>query len=805
MVERHVHYDRRFGAVYPLFQLLGFSLVPLHGQAPTSLYILTVVFVSLYVACEIIVMVYSLTTPEAVFFLSDATGTFADAIQFVIPLAVPLVSLLLSLGKRTTQKRITVLMDRIDKLFESHGTAPGCLERFNYQLGQAILTTMLVYNVIPAVNEFFIISRISANRIWYRNWYLKVLFFVLIRLGDSFFLLHVHYLRNRYRFLNNELQLTVSTKVRNVSADAIHRRLVHMKVIQNLLKDLTGEVSDRFGWQLFGVITMLFICTTIDGYWMYASLHHDGNLYKVESFLCAISPLLMFFVLFTTCQRCLDEGEMTFYHLHSVYNHALPHKTIVLIEGFSKQLHNERINFSAANFFDLRLSALTTLISRMVVILIFQLCGLQTYAGPSAPFGSTLALLWCIGNCILYAGVLAYCFIERRWLFTDSRTGTGINVIPFIKSSITIVAHLVVLLEAILARGVYRALDIRVTSVDGTLDSLTNRQAGSILAQARTQFRNKLLLFGAFCGAIELGILVLVYTNPVHRVIWCLTVPSLVTIRMKHLHHAYHIDRLTARFGVLREQLESLVIGQTISPGQPQLTGDKVPPKLTSLNRWKMNSTLRPAIIDPWTLRNPAGLAKSPGPDAAFDAKHLRQLFATKSTYLTLWHAAKDLNGCCVYSQLANLLQNFIQCTCDLYTLYSLLYLNQLGDIFGFILSIVATFTALGIVLAACENCKNQVGQMGQLLYKRRGDETDLLAKMVENFSLLLQHTPIYFSLGGFFDMDFMLLKEIAAAITTYMVIFIQFMPKVEPGTDGTIGTLGNVSLANNTLNLKSE
>ncbi|XP_035914937.1 putative gustatory receptor 2a [Anopheles stephensi] len=216
----------------------------------------------------------------------------------------------------------------------------------------------------------------------------------------------------------------------------------------------------------------------------------------------------------------------------------------------------------------------------------------------------------------------------------------------------------------------------------------------------------------------------------------------------------------------------------------------------------------RPAVdIDPWTLRNPTGRAKSLGTDAPPDTKHLRRMFAAKSTYLTLWHAAKDLNGCCVYSQLANLLQNFIQCTCDLYSLYALLYLNQFGDIFGFILSIVATFTALGIVLAACENCKTQVSQLGQLLYKRRGDEADLLAKMIENFSLLLQHTPLYFSLGGFFDMDFVLLKEIAAAITTYMVIFIQFMPKEDPAaSNATIGSVNStLPLANRTLTVTLE
>uniref|UniRef100_A0A6E8VYY8 Gustatory receptor n=1 Tax=Anopheles coluzzii TaxID=1518534 RepID=A0A6E8VYY8_ANOCL len=441
----------------------------------------------------------------------------------------------------------------------------------------------------------------------------------------------------------------------------------------------------------------------------------------------------------------------------------------------------------------------------MLVTLIFQLCALQTYASTDAPLGSSLALLWCIGNCILYVGVLTFCIIERRWLFADARTGTGINFIPFIKTSITIVTHLVVLLEALIARGVYRALDVRVASVDGALGHLTDR-AASRLARARTHFRNKLLLFCAFCCAIELGILALVYSDPVQLALWCLTVPSLVIIRLKHLHHAYHIDRLTARFDILREQLESLVT-DGVSPGRPKPTeATAVPPNAqTSLIRWKMNGPSRPAVIvDSWTGLSTMKSPVSIGATSQVDRVPLRRMFVAKGTYLTLWHASKDLNGCCVYSQLANLLQNFIQCTCDLYSLYALLYLNQLDDIFAYILSIVATFTALGVVLAACENCKNQVGQMGQLLYKRlHGDEADLLAKMLENFSLLLQHTPMSFSLGGFFDMDFVLLKEIAAAITTYMVIFIQFMPKEDTPTDAT--TASNSTLANSTTTVTPE
>ncbi|XP_053673507.1 putative gustatory receptor 28b [Anopheles nili] len=368
--QAHVPYDRRFGSVYPLFQLLGFSLVPLKGQALTSLRTLTVVFVSLYISCELVIIAYSLTYPEDLFFLSDAAGTFADAIQFEIPLLVPLGSLLLSLAKRTLQHRIAQLMDRIDGQLQATCSTPGVLERFNHELSRDLLTGMLVYNVIPAANEFFIISRVSANMIWHRNWLMKVWFFILLRLGDSFFLLHVQYLRNRYRCVNYELQ---RTKGWNVAPEVIHRRLVRLKAIQNLLKDLAGDVSDRFGWQLFGVITMLFICTTIDGYWMYASLYHKGNLYKIESFLCGISPLMMFFMLFNTCQRCMDEAEKTFYYLHGVLNRMLPRNTILLIENFSKQLHNGRVNFSAANFFELKLSALTTIFASITTYLVIYI------------------------------------------------------------------------------------------------------------------------------------------------------------------------------------------------------------------------------------------------------------------------------------------------------------------------------------------------------------------------------------------------------------------------------------------------
>uniref|UniRef100_A0A182IS54 Gustatory receptor n=1 Tax=Anopheles atroparvus TaxID=41427 RepID=A0A182IS54_ANOAO len=360
----------------------------------------------------------------------------------------------------------------------------------------------------------------------------------------------------------------------------------------------------------------------------------------------------------------------------------------------------------------------------MLPNLIFQLCGLQSFASHSSSFVSSLALLWCTANVLLYVAALAFCFIERRWLFTD-RHNRGINFIPFIKSAITIVAHLVVLVEALLARNAYRAFDERLGRVDGTLGKLTG-SAGVILRQAGRRFRIKLLLFVTFCCATELAILGMVYPDRVEQAIWCLTVPSLIVTRMKHLHHAHHIDRLTARFTILREQLETLCSGGT--PEGKWLPGGSTRNRRNAFEVLHRPVKPGPVPMTAWLKGSSQPSRHDPGD--SYQPDHLRRVFLVKGTYLALWHAAKDLNGCCVYSQLTNLLQNFIQCTCDLYSLYSLLYLNQFEHIFAFILSVVATFAGLGIVLAACENCKNQM----------------------------------------------------AAAITTYMVIFIQFMPKDESG-----------------------
>jgi gustatory receptor len=92
------------------------------------------------------------------------------------------------------------------------------------------------------------------------------------------------------------------------------------------------------------------------------------------------------------------------------------------------------------------------------------------------------------------------------------------------------------------------------------------------------------------------------------------------------------------------------------------------------------------------------------------------------------------------------------------------------------------------MVLNACETCLEQVRYIGFLLHNiEKNVDEQKINTLTENFSLQILHEPLMFSVSGFFQMDFMFLKTIVASITTYMVIFIQFMPKEDKPVNATM------------------
>lgn len=100
------------------------------------------------------------------------------------------------------------------------------------------------------------------------------------------------------------------------------------------------------------------------------------------------------------------------------------------------------------------------------------------------------------------------------------------------------------------------------------------------------------------------------------------------------------------------------------------------------------------------------------------------------------------------------------------------------------------------MVLKACEVCLEQVRYIGFLLHNIEKDiDNERINVLTENFSLQILHEPLVFSISGFFQMDFMFLKTMIASITTYMVIFIQFMPKTDEPANSTAVNISTTTI----------
>ncbi|XP_069696818.1 putative gustatory receptor 28a [Periplaneta americana] len=80
------------------------------------------------------------------------------------------------------------------------------------------------------------------------------------------------------------------------------------------------------------------------------------------------------------------------------------------------------------------------------------------------------------------------------------------------------------------------------------------------------------------------------------------------------------------------------------------------------------------------------------------------------------------------------------------------------------------------MILSANDHFKLQANRSAELVHKILTETQDPVAMQELNvFSLQLIHRKVQFTACGCFPLDFSLLHSIAGAVTTYLVILIQF------------------------------
>lgn len=271
------------------------------------------------------------------------------------------------------------------------------------------------------------------------------------------------------------------------------------------------------------------------------------------------------------------------------------------------------------------------------IVKFFQFCGIcpidVIYKRPRRMFRFLTTLdiclpLWSLAMLaplIAYVVVIAYYNSE----IMDNFGSLG-KVNAGAKGAAIILTHLAVVYEALLTRGEQRMLLVKLLAVDECLASIGANATGA----RKRYFWNYSIKFGSyltFALVSELIIFFNVRNNSEWSTYWYATIVSLMVIRMKHLQHVLYVDILTSRFHLIKFELERIAT-----------TSRKI-----------------------------------------MDYQLLEQLKGLQSAYATLYEMCDLLEVICNISQLANLTQNFIQLSGDLYWMYSMLQRNQFEELPG--------------------------------------------------------------------------------------------------------------------------
>lgn len=250
-----------------------------------------------------------------------------------------------------------------------------------------------------------------------------------------------------------------------------------------------------------------------------------------------------------------------------------------------------------------------------------------------------------------------------------------------IKIACVFATHLIIIVEAFFSRNQLFEFWLKINEVDSKLLSRLEIGQAEDANNFRRSFVKKFFLNLIAVIVVEIIIISNIKDDSVWSNLWYLSFISLTITRLRHLHLMLHVDTISFRLKLIRKELEGVV---------------------TNSQLIHANSKAEPK-----------------------DKRAFHKLCVMKNVYNSLYECVSHINFSFGFSELCNLMQNFIQLTCDLYWIYSILYRNDLNYIFVLILLLVPTFQVVIVVLSSCEKCLKEVREIGFLLHNVEKDEGD--------------------------------------------------------------------------------
>ncbi|XP_055920088.1 putative gustatory receptor 28b [Eupeodes corollae] len=161
------------------------------------------------------------------------------------------------------------------------------------------------------------------------------------------------------------------------------------------------------------------------------------------------------------------------------------------------------------------------------------------------------------------------------------------------------------------------------------------------------------------------------------------------------------------------------------------------------------------------------------------DAQLVEQMRFLAEIYSDVADCVDEVLEIFAYHLLMTTCISFAVITIQSYNLFALIMHSlamQLHEICFTMAWIVVQIMVIGVNVIACTQTSTAMADTGIFLHKLKPrDDYGLFLQMVQVFSMEVMHRKKPFTAAGFFEMNFKLFTSIVAAVTTYLIIIIQF------------------------------
>lgn len=245
-------------------------------------------------------------------YAGDTFGTFTSIVQVSFPIFNHLIVKVESLFKRQVCYKFFDNRTKINFFLANINCNHEAFIR--KALIKYIWKVSLVY-VPCTVIETFIMVRLAyaeTSRNWWVTWELTIFTYLTCRSALLFHMYFMDILSVYVQLLCTQIK---SINIRNIlfvgdcaDSQISHQQYLYEKIkilrkIYSLLCECRNCLNSAFGCSIFLIITNYMICTSINIYWNYASLHFGNNPRTLESLLATSVPITVLLMMFYSAEQ----------------------------------------------------------------------------------------------------------------------------------------------------------------------------------------------------------------------------------------------------------------------------------------------------------------------------------------------------------------------------------------------------------------------------------------------------------------------------------------------------------------------